>query len=297
MENEINTLKNIEFFHQAEETKDIIFLFKSIEEVQLVTKKMNEKSHQKKTKSLALITNTSEENIIEIVHSLSKIYKTIAFSTNLNDFTTEEIFNISLKTGIPLNESSSVSFSFYASENLISTLIDKINKNGQKLIGKKIKLSNDSGSFLESEGLQKYLFYKNMLIKVWVEIKNKGKGTSNVAYFEVLTNYAFKIQEIIINADDEYQRQDLKIELTDIEGNISYVQISAKDKYSIAGFRKIVCQSGSYVDFMTNVDFNKVINQLYLQKKYKTVYQHTQPGLMPNGNVWLLADEVISLED
>jgi hypothetical protein len=297
MENEIkefDDFSQIQFINDAE-IKNEVYLFKSIEEAKLGSYRINEEGQTHNT-SIAVI-NNSDEKIIEIINHLCAEYKKVLLIVSDEDFTAGEISNISFKVDGTLYKAKFNYLGFFDSENLISSLLEKINKNGQILIGEKIKLSNDSGNFLESEDMQKYIFYKNMLIKTWVEIKSKGKGTSNIAYFEVLTNYAFKIQEIIINADDENQRQDLKIELTDIEGNVSYVQISAKDKYSIAGFRKIVCQAGSYIDFMTNVDFNKVINQLYMEKDYKIVHKYNRPGLIKGKNVWLLSDEVISLED
>lgn len=287
---------NLQFINLAEQ-KEELYLFKSVEDAELTANKLNASEQSKKT--IAVIKNCDEQAIIEAVCNNITIYEKLTFACFDDNFTSEDVSLVSLVVDTPLYESKGIITvkgfrRFHSSrENLFSKIVHEINQNGHNLFGKKVNITSyASDEFLEADGNEKYLFYKNMLIKIWVEYKKNFR----TVYFKILSNYSFAIASIYIY-DDETKKQDLELKLTDLSGEESYIKVLAKDKYNISGFRKMICPMGKFLDFMSGEDFNKILNQLYSEQRYKVVNKYDRPGLIEDENVWLTADEVISLEN
>lgn len=287
---------NIQLVHEADQ-KEELYLFKSVEDAESTTSKLN--TNEQSQKTIAVIKNCDEQAIIEAVCSNITMYEKLTFACFDNNFTSEDVSLVSLVVDAPLYESKGI-FAVrgvrhfdLSRENLFSKIVHEINQNGQNLFGKKINITSyASDKFLKADGDEKYLFYKNMLIKIWVEYKKNFR----TVYFKILSNYSFAIESIYIY-NDETKKQDLELKLTDLNGEESYIKVLAKDKYNISGFRKMICPMGKFLDFMSGEDFNKILNQLYSEQRYKVINKYDRPGLIEEENVWLTADEVISLEN
>lgn len=279
----LSELKNIKFFNQAEQIQDI-YLFKSIEDAE---SSLNEKYYRSSNMSIAVILDLEDDNLINLIDTLYEAYTRVIFICNRNNFSHDEISKISFKTEKYIYQTSSAKFIGSESANLISQVIYKLNQYKYDLLGITIDLNT-------VEYYTNYLFYKNMIIKIWSVRDAKYRCKS---YFKILTNYSFKIINIFKYDDGGAKKQDVELEITDFKGDISHIVLSATDKSSLSAFRKNITPTGNFVDVMTNDDFNKIINQLYLEDNYETIYKYDRPGLIADKNVYLTANEVIELEN
>lgn len=279
----LSELKNIKFFNQAEQIQDI-YLFKSIEDAEA---SLNEAYYRSSNMSIAVILDLEDDNLINLIDTLYEAYTRVIFICNRNNFSHDEISKISYKTEKYIYQTSSAKFIGSESATLISQVIYKLNEYKYDLLGITIDLNT-------VEYYTNYLFYKNMIIKIWSVKDAKYRCKS---YFKILTNYSFKILNIFKYDDDRAKKQDVEFEITDFKGDISHIVLSATDKSSLSAFRKNITPTGNFVDVMTNDDFNKIINQLYLEDNYETIYKYDRPGLIADKNIYLTANEVIELEN
>lgn len=279
----LSELKNIKFFNQAEQIQDI-YLFKSIEDAEA---SLNEAYYRSSNMSIAVILDLEDDNLINLIDTLYEAYTRVIFICNRNNFSHDEISKISFKTEKYIYQTSSAKFIGSESATLISQVIYKLNEYKYDLLGITIDLNT-------VEYYTNYLFYKNMIIKIWSVKDAKYRCKS---YFKILTNYSFKILNIFKYDDDRAKKQDVEFEITDFKGDISHIVLSATDKSSLSAFRKNITPTGNFVDVMTNDDFNKIINQLYLEDNYETIYKYDRPGLIADKNIYLTANEVIELEN
>ncbi len=279
----LSELKNIKFFNQAEQIQDI-YLFKSAEDAE---NSLNETYYHGSFMSIAVILDLEDDNLLNLIDTLYEEYTRVIFICNRNNFSHDEISKISYKTEKYIYQTSSARFIGSASATLISQVIDKLNQYKYDLLGITVDLNT-------VEYYTNYLFYENMIIKIWSVLDAKYRCKS---YFKILTNYSFKIIKIFKYDDGGAKKQDVEFEITDFKGNISHILISATDKSSLSAFRKNITPTGNFVDVMTSDDFNKIINQLYLEDNYETIYKYNRPGLIVDKNIYLTANQVIELEN
>lgn len=281
----IDYSKHLQFLNEAR-VKDGIYLYKGTKYTDYA---MNEikKHDQQDIISIGVVGSNDEEIIIDIVNSLLDEYEWVVLIKNNNNFSEKEDENIGLAVEKVFYTAHEYHPEILVRPNVFSELSNKLKNSHRYFIGRKYLFYADCFDE-ENEAI---ITYKNRFIKL-----SKVKSGNGKNYFTVLTNYSFKITEIIINADNE-NTQELIIELTDFENIVRQVKISAKDKHSIANFRKIIYPLGNFLDGMSDADFKQILNQLYTDKEYKVVYQRNRPGLVHDENVWLYADDVINLEN
>lgn len=288
-------LNYIKFLNQTKEEAPIVYIFKSIENAKQV---MEEQSIDDNVCCLiASFELFDEDKLVKSIDALNDVYGGIILIKDENNFTEKEIFDLSLKSSSYIccdNDTKWILGGRCLSPYLFSKIVKIINYQEPLSVGKKVPLGDyyrDCG-LLEKSNREMYIFYKNMIVKVWAEYKAKD----NKSYFKILTNYSFKILNIF-NYNDGIKKQDIELEMTDFKGDTSRILLSATDKSSLSAFRKNINPTDSFLDFMTNDDFNKIINQLYLENEYEVINKYDRPGLIADKNVYLTANEVIELEN
>jgi len=243
------------------------------------------KNQDEEATSIVVIGKSEEETFTGFVNSLLTEYKAVIFVNNDKNFTDDELQKIGLASNDIIFQTSENKCTGYEKRNIFSEFSNLIKNLSEYNIGEKYKFNP---TYFEKKD-EKIFLYKNNFVKII-------KGTRE-SYFVRLTNYSFNITEIKVNCDDESKIQDLNLEVIDFNGKVDYIHLPAKDKYSLSGFRKTFYPSGAFLDGMSSNDFTQILNRLYEAKNYGTVKQQDQPGLVPSQNVWLFADEVISLEN
>lgn len=283
--NTTNNFENIKFVYQSQDAYKI-FLFKSEENANSVKNKIISDEGYEKL-SIGVIESENEEVFTAAVNSLLDAHRWVILMNDDDNFTTKEIIKIGLavkKNICVCKEHDYDSWNDLWSLASISTGIgDPI----KKVVGKKYSVSAHYPVMLDGV----IFSHKNTFIKAFRDPKIYGDTV-----FSILTNYSFSIKKIIIDVDNN-MAQELVLEIVDYEGNKIEVNLPSKDKHSLANFRKIICPLGRFIDGMSDADFKQILKQLYVDNGYSYTYQHNHPGLLPEQNVWLLADEVISLED
>lgn len=278
--------ENIQFINQAEE-KGEIYLFKSAKDAEFGMSKVNE-NQQAKEKSIAVTNDSNSKEFFDELMDLVNTYKTVILFEYENNFSTDEISRIGWNAGGTISQTSDKTCNGEIKENRIAEIASNIGDPQKYTIGKEYPLYSN---YLEKKD-ETIISYKNAFFKIL-----KASKSLNGVVFTRLTNYSFRIVEIKVHADSDTQMQDLKLEVTDFNSKVKHIQIPAKDKYSLAGFKKNLYPLGNLLDCMSDTDFKQILNQLYSANNYKTVYQYDRPGLISDKNVWLLADEVINLEN
>lgn len=282
-ETNLPELSNIEFLNQAEE-KEQVCLFKSVEDAKNIIN--NNRGYRSQTMSIAVVKDTDNTGFINLVSSLIDTYKKVVFVCSGKNFTDEDVLNISLKIPSRIYEVPLDIFGYHVSEYLLSDIGEKIDSSGKKLFGIKVP-------FNSCDYYTRYIFYKNMVIKIWSQDKGKYRYKS---FFKILTNYSFRIVKVF-NYDDGLKKQDVEFEITGCNGDTISILLSASDKSNLSSFRKNINQSGTFIDLMTNEDFSNILSQLYFGNNYETIYKYDRPGLIADKNIYLTANEVIELEN
>jgi len=294
---QIEEAGNLQYIRQAE-NKIEIYLFKNNDESGAQITTLINYFRNDDNKSVAIIDTSDTNKFEETVRNLTENYDKVILVTTDYNFTSREVTDLSLNVEALLHEAricngKRIIHNVTVSENLILEVAKKISENGDNPIGIKCNLKSVPIEYLINPENIKYLCYKNWLIKIWYERK---KNVYYYYYFKVLTNYSFKIVKAL-NCDGEIKKQDIELEIIDVNGEKSYLTIPAKDKYNLSGFRKLLYPTGPFLDFMTNADFSAILNLLYNEGNYETVYIQERPGLIEDKNVYLTANEVISLEN
>jgi len=277
----------IKFINQVESTEEIKIL-KTGNDSEL--SEQNSKLTSKfLTAQLAYIDTDDEEVFINAINKLTNCYENIVFICNDENFTDEEISNYSRKIDKVIRQDYSLCSLGIPPKNILSAIINNINNDKGWVIGKEMNLWANS-----EENYERFYSFDNKFIKV----RYKPKKNHYQNYYKILSNYTFCITKINVyvnsNGDEESH---LEMEVRNDSNSTVKINIPAKDKNSLASFKKILYPRGNFIDFFSNSDFLKIMSQLYIINNPEIVRIYTRPGLAVDTNTWLWTDEVMNLED
>lgn len=281
---------SINYILEAEDKTDL-FIFKSFDDANIYAQELKENDY--KYKSVIVAENESE--VISLINSLEKkLYNTIYVIINENNFTSGNFINIGLNISNEFFRSrfagaiSYLAQSLYSMDGTFFCSLSSLDPSKETLGSKGYAIgelwSKENGRIVE---------HKNCYIK----FTQAKKGKERRIYYQIMSNYIFKIKEILLTSNEEILEQNIKFEITGMDGTQQIINVLAKDKHSISSFKKYLTPTGPFLDCLSNNDFTQILKRLYEKGDYKTVYQYNHPGLVEDKNVWLLADEVINLED
>lgn len=232
---------------------------------------------------------TDNESLSDSVIALSEEYDTLMFITDKNNFSQKELIEYchSLKTVI--YECAEQDIKLEAMQPFfISEVLCGIKNANSPLFSYEIEYTENrlAGKYVD------FFPYDNKFIKLYT----KKKFDLYYLYSKVSTNYVFEINKIIICVDENNNEEhNLELKVTDAKGNSFSFELPAKKKNNVEYFRQALSQKGNFFDCFTKTEFNQLLHQLCSQKDYPVVYKYNRPGFIADKNVWLLADEVISL--
>ena len=300
----------IKYINKLESTEEV-YVFKSYETAKQALEEYKEDVNNYKDKPehfriksifpldkkqiISIVDNVNKETLLKIINYLTCKFKKVIFvhGCDNNNYKPEEICRLALKTKNNIYEASSIELK-NVHLNSFREIVNLINKEGfSRVFGRSIILNytNDDLVLRFLKGDKLYITFKNIIILI-----SKARCIDISA--KVLTNYTFKITKIHeYNDERNCPVSDLELEVTDNKGNKYNIYIPAKDKCSLTSFRKRLYPAGNFIDCMSNLEFSQIFSQMFEKSKPEIVRVYKKPGLMPDGNSWLYADEVVELEN
>lgn len=289
---------NIQIVHQAEH-KEEIYLFKLTEDAEVVASKLSQQEQTQKT--IAVISRDDDEFAISVIQDNATDYGKIIFICDDNNFKKEDISRLSLLVDVSLYESSGYKsvrgFNHIDScrENLFSVIANDIRENGEALLWKKIYITHGQAEYLLLDERDiKYIFYKNMFIKIWKEVRG---GMSRMC-FKILANYSAKIIQTREFLDcDVLQSKEFVIEVLNFKGEKSIQSFSTDDMFALSTFSKKLLSMGNFRDCMSKSDFMQMLDLLSVTNEIENEQICKRPGRRVEQKVWIWDDAQMELED
>jgi hypothetical protein len=272
---------------EASELSEVC-IFKSLSDAKIMALNTQGLSEDAKP-NLVCIQSIDDSDLIKAVKDLSNEYDTLNFTKNSSNFSEKEIIKFSHYLDEILYECSGSDYKLSdMTPNVISGVLHSIKSANSSLFGFETAVD-------EEPGLNNYIEFFNTKNKI-VKLYTKAKLGSYYLFFKVMTNYTIDIKNITILVTGEDQKEHcLQLKITDL--NNTSLDFELNNKTSLNLFRQKLSTMGNFFDCFSQADFNQFLHQLCTQEKYPTIYKYNQPGLIADKKVWLLADEVISLED
>lgn len=275
----------LNFVNQAE-TQDNLFVFKEEKDAICLSKDLKRYFSDDKSCQIAWSKDFENENFFKTLNELAKQYKQIIFVCNRDNFDKKEVTKYSLKIDAVIYETLGEISGCFISENGLSKVIHTIKDPKESIIGKEYEAEC---SFI-GENEERIFPYKNCFVKVW----QKKTGNNYKTFYKYLTFYTLKIAGINIHVNEKgIEGKDLKLEVTDINGNKHIIVMPAKYKNKPASFREVLNLSLNLPDYFTKNEFYQVLNQLHLEEDIEETFIYQRPGYIKEENAWLYADEVI----
>ncbi len=266
-------------------------IFKSLEEAKRFASNQQRFNDERVEIDVICLQAINNESLLESIISLSKQYECLIFIKDKNNFCSKELIEYCHHVDTIIYESPNQDPYLDRAETFyISEILQGIKNSKSSLFGYDCALNDKPtvGRYLD------FFSFDNKVIKIY---SRKTFGIYSL-YFKVVTNYSLYIKKIIVDVDENYQEEhNLEFEVVDSNGYSFSFELPGKKKNNLEYFRQKLSQKGNFFDCFTKAEFNQLLYQLCSVRDYPVVYKYNRPGLISDKNVWLLADEVISLED
>lgn len=272
------------------EDSDKVCIFKCINDAKAFVQETKFVSDDDKYEVICVESEQSGGVVDELIQ-LCKQYNLIVFILDENNFDNKELTQYSHHINKIFYQSQRQDKKLeFAVPNFMSSMLNNLKDIDSSYFGMDVKY----GPYHKLNKFIDFYTLNNTIITIYTK---KLFGTFN-AYYRASTNYSFEINKKIILIDEyNNEEHDLEIKVTDRNNNICYLELPANKKNNLEYFRQILMKKGNYFDCFTKAEFTQLMFNLCSFQTYPTVYKYNRPGLIADKKVWLLADEVIKLED